>query len=68
MNVVTGFFRFWWDFLVGDNWEVAAGVVVMLIVVGVLARLVGVQAWLGPLAFVLVVLVIGGSLLREHAG
>jgi hypothetical protein len=26
------FFRFWWDFVVGDDWRVAAGVVAALAV------------------------------------
>jgi hypothetical protein len=25
-----GFGRFWWDFIVGDDWRIAAGVVVVL--------------------------------------
>ena len=28
MNLVRGFFYFWYDFLVGDAWDIAAGVVV----------------------------------------
>ena len=32
---ITGFFRFWYDFIVGDAWDLAAGTVVVL-VVGVL--------------------------------
>jgi hypothetical protein len=27
---VTGFGRFWWDFIVGDDWRIAAGVIVVL--------------------------------------
>lgn len=30
MRVVTGFFRFWYDFIVGDAWEIAAGIVLVL--------------------------------------
>ena len=30
MRVVKGFGRFWWDFIVGDDWRIAAGVVVVL--------------------------------------
>ena len=30
MRFVTGFGRFWWDFIVGDDWRIAAGVVVVL--------------------------------------
>jgi hypothetical protein len=27
---VTGFVRFWWGFIVGDDWRIAVGVVVVL--------------------------------------
>jgi hypothetical protein len=27
---VKGFGRFWWDFIVGDDWRIAAGVVTVL--------------------------------------
>jgi membrane protein implicated in regulation of membrane protease activity len=30
MNLIRGFFAFWYDFIVGDDWFVAAGVVVLL--------------------------------------
>ena len=30
MRLVKGFGRFWWDFIVGDDWRIAAGVVVVL--------------------------------------
>jgi hypothetical protein len=38
------FLRFWWDFVVGDDWRVAAGIAVAI---GVAAGLVaaGVPAW-----------------------
>lgn len=26
MRIVTGFARFWWAFIVGDDWHIAAGV------------------------------------------
>jgi hypothetical protein len=26
VRVVVGFGRFWWDFVVGDDWRIAAGV------------------------------------------
>ena len=32
MRLVKGFGRFWWDFIVGDDWRIAAGVVVVLTV------------------------------------
>ena len=30
MRFVKGFGRFWWDFIVGDDWRIAAGVVAVL--------------------------------------
>jgi len=30
MRYVAGFFRFWWDFIVGDDWKIAAGVACVL--------------------------------------
>jgi hypothetical protein len=32
MRLVRGFLRFWYDFIVGDDWRIAAGVVVVLAV------------------------------------
>lgn len=33
MKYITGFFAFWYDFIVGDAWEVAAGVLLSLLAV-----------------------------------
>jgi hypothetical protein len=44
MKYVEGFVRFWYDFIVGDDWRVAAGVVGALGVAAVLAH-GGVPAW-----------------------
>jgi hypothetical protein len=30
VRFVVGFGRFWWDFIVGDDWKIAAGVAVVL--------------------------------------
>ena len=30
MKYIRGFFAFWYDFIIGDAWEVAAGVVLSL--------------------------------------
>jgi hypothetical protein len=32
MRFVSAFARFWWDFVVGDDWRIAAGVVAVLAV------------------------------------
>jgi hypothetical protein len=41
---IRGFAAFWWDFIVGDDWRVAAGVVIALAVTAVLAG-AGLPAW-----------------------
>jgi hypothetical protein len=30
VHLLSAFARFWWDFVVGDDWRIAAGVVVVL--------------------------------------
>jgi hypothetical protein len=58
---VRSFLRFWWSFVVGDDWRVAAGLALVLGLTKLLTR-GGVNAWwLLPLA---VVLLLGGSLRR----
>ncbi len=37
MKYVVGFGRFWWDFIVGDDWKIAAGVTLALAAGAVLA-------------------------------
>jgi hypothetical protein len=32
IRFVVGFGRFWWDFIVGEDWRIAAGVAVVLAV------------------------------------
>lgn len=44
MRYINGFFAFWYDFIVGDDWTVAAGVVVALLVTYLVTR-GGIAAW-----------------------
>jgi hypothetical protein len=44
VRFITAFFAFWYDFIIGDDWTVAAGVVIALIVTGLLV-LGGLTAW-----------------------
>jgi hypothetical protein len=61
MNPVTRFLHFWYDFVVGDDWTVALGAVLALVVTAVLVAC-GVPAWwLLPVA---VVALLGASLRR----
>ena len=62
MVYVTRFLHFWYDFIVGDDWAIAVGVVAGLALTGLLARR-GVDAWwLMPLA---VTVLLALSLWRE---
>jgi hypothetical protein len=44
------FGRFWWDFVIGDDWRVAAGITVALGLTAVLAATSTPAWWLLPLA------------------
>ena len=61
MSYVEAFGRFWWDFIVGDDWVVAATIAVGLGLTGILTAF-GVDAWW--LLPVVVALALGGSLRR----
>lgn len=69
MKFIRGFFAFWYDFIIGDAWEVAAGVVATLVFIGVLINNnQGNQNLAEMLGFVFVAAVVGVvgiSLLRE---
>ena len=43
MNLIKGFFQFWYDFIVGDCWELAAGIAIVL---GVMGYLIGTKMWM----------------------
>jgi len=47
---MRGFAAFWWDFIVGDDWRVAAGVVLALGATAALAHHDVVSWWLMPVA------------------
>ena len=44
MKHLVSFLRFWWDFIVGDDWVVAAGIVIALGLTTLLAHH-GTDAW-----------------------
>ena len=64
MSRLRAFGRFWWDFVIGDDWLVAAAVAVGLALTGLLTDL-GVDAWW--LLPAVVALALGGSLRRATA-
>lgn len=61
MNIVTGFVRFWYDFIVGDDWTIAVAVVAALAITLALTR-----AHLGVWWFLPIVVIafLGASLWR----
>jgi len=50
---IVAFARFWYDFIIGDDWSVAAGVVIALAVITIVSK-TSVPAW-----WILPVVVIG---------
>ncbi len=62
MSLVVRFLRFWYDFLIGDCWQIAAGVVAALVIAAVV---VGTEpslaADVGPLLALLIALVVAGT-------
>jgi hypothetical protein len=61
MKYVVNFVLFWYDFIVGDDWTIAAGVIVALVLTAVLVQ-TNVVAWLWlPLA---VAALLGASVIR----
>jgi hypothetical protein len=52
MSAIKAFGRFWWDFVVGDDWRAAAGVALAIVATAVLSHH-GADAWmLMPVAVV----------------
>ena len=61
MSRLRSFARFWWDFIVGDDWRVAAGLAVAVGFTWVLSHRGHNAWWLLPLA---VVVLLADSLRR----
>jgi hypothetical protein len=56
VKYVVAFFRFWYDFIVGDDWRIAAGVVAAIGLTALIAH-GGINAWWLLLVSVIAVLV-----------
>jgi hypothetical protein len=66
MKWLSRFGRFWYDFVVGDDWTIAVAVVVVLAVADLVAR-AGRVAWpIVPIGVALVLSVSVWRVLREH--
>ena len=68
MKYLIGFFTFWYNFIIGDDWTIAVGVILALALGGWLARS-HVSAWLWlPLAVgVVLVLSLWRGVKAPHA-
>ncbi|MEO7125586.1 MAG: hypothetical protein ABI382_07570 [Nakamurella sp.] len=63
---VRGFAAFWWDFIVGDDWRIAVGVVLALFATWGLTA-AGVPAWwLMPVAGLTILTLSVGLAVRAH--
>jgi hypothetical protein len=50
VRFVRGFGQFWWDFIVGDDWKIAATIAVVLGIGAIVAAAAPTDAaWLAPL-------------------
>ena len=57
MKYVTGFARFWWNFVVGDDWLAAAGIVAAIGATAALAASGIAVWWVMPLTVAVVLYV-----------
>ena len=53
-NAVVAFVRFWYDFVIGDDWTVAGAVAVALILTALLLKTALPAWWLMPLTVIAV--------------
>ncbi len=64
MRFISAFFRFWYDFLVGDDWKIAAATIVTLLLTYAVARWISTGA-AGAVLLVGVLLTEGAALRRS---
>jgi hypothetical protein len=65
VKYVTAFGRFWWDFVIGDDWRIAAGLVAALALCALLVHESVSAWWVLPLA---VLVLLAASLRRSTRG
>jgi hypothetical protein len=65
MRSVRAFAHFWYDFIIGDDWTVATGIVLALAATAILAHAHVPAWWLLPLA---ALALLAASLIRAQRG
>lgn len=65
MSIVKGLGRFWYDFIVGDDWKIAAAVVTTLGLGALIASSVADASWLPPVGAVALAAAFAISLLID---
>lgn len=67
MKSIIAFFHFWYDFLIGDSWQIALGVIIVTVVTGmVVTQLPATTEIMGPVFFLALVAVFSGVILFEQ--
>lgn len=67
MKYVTGFFHFWYDFLIGDSWQIALGVVLVVVAARlIVAGLPQLASVIGPAFFLALLAVFCSAVLNEQ--
>ena len=66
MRFVVGFGRFWYEFIVGDDWTIAAAIVAALIVTSVLVRVRVESWWLLPIVVIVFLTASLWRAMRSH--
>jgi hypothetical protein len=67
MRYLTGFFRFWYDFLIGDSWQIAVGVALVVVVTRLLlVAMPHLALAAGPAFLVALLAVFCGAVLNEQ--
>jgi hypothetical protein len=66
MSLIIGFLGFWYDFIVGDAWEIALGVIIVLTLGAALLRTSSVDQEIVPLLVAAGIwAIVAGSILVE---
>lgn len=63
MNRLRQFAHFWYDFVIGDDWRLAGGAALALVLAGVISRADRSAWWIAP---PVIALLLGSSVLRAR--